>query len=826
MFKNLTISKKIISGFSLVIILLIIVSYLSVGGVSKIVDEINYVVFVNSIEGQLIEAKAAHLNWINKLSGLLTNKQVTNLDIETNPEKCHFGKWLNSNEKRKAEEIFPKLAPILKEMTVYHKKLHDFGREIIENFEQADPFLPQLIESKIADHLKWANELQMVFIHEKDDLSVETNPEKCAFGVWLKSDQAKKMYENGDKDLKQAFDDVVNIHEKLHKSAIDIKNNLVFEKIKSYEIQKEKINKTFEKIAGLFSKVLLDVMEKIIDPAKKNAENSGNMSELVKWSNIDMIMNEQIIQKFLHLWLESKEDTFNEQLYNKKINELKANIQLWVNMFQGSNQLNRSINDINTLLVNWDNISRQLFKIIDQERNSKQMLNKAREIFSQTTLPLLKTTMDKLKILLEEAVHEIESMNQSSQKFNQQVQPVFAKMEILFNKSLKLIEQRIDESNKHIRKTGKSTEQNVIIIAVIAIAIGIICAIVIVLSVVYPIKNVNTMLKDIAQGEGDLTSRLVINNKDELGELAKWFNLFIEKIQKIIKDFSNTTNTLYTSSEKISKISENLCNSAETSSQKSNNVAVAAEEMSSNMSTVSASTEQTSSNVNMVASAAEEMTSTISEISQNSEKARSVTENAVNKAHNASLKVNELGNSAKEIGTVTETITDISEQTNLLALNATIEAARAGEAGKGFAVVANEIKELAKQTAAATEQIKNQIDGIQNTTSSSVVEIEEITKVIKDVNEIVTSIAAAIEEQTVVTKDIAANVAQASNGIAEVLQNVMHTTEVSKEIAGNIAEVNDLNSGCSSNSLELNTSSQELRSLSENLKKLVNQFKF
>ena len=136
---------------------------------------------------------------------------------------------------------------------------------------------------------------------------------------------------------------------------------------------------------------------------------------------------------------------------------------------------------------------------------------------------------------------------------------------------------------------------------------------------------------------------------------------------------------------------------------------------------------------------------------------------------------------------MTETITNISAQTNLLALNATIEAARAGTAGKGFAVVANEIKELAKQTAEATEDIKARIAGIQNSTGTAITDIGQITTVIRDVGTIVTSIAAAIEEQATVTKDVAGNIAQASSGVREANERVSQTAEVSKSIARDIA---------------------------------------
>jgi methyl-accepting chemotaxis protein len=343
--------------------------------------------------------------------------------------------------------------------------------------------------------------------------------------------------------------------------------------------------------------------------------------------------------------------------------------------------------------------------------------------------------------------------------------------------------------------------------------------------VVKPISEVVDGLKDIAEGEGDLTKKLNINSEDEVGELAKWFNTFMGKLQSIIKEIGGNAGSMTTASVDLSNLSGNLSEGADVTSAKSNTVATAAEEMSANINSVAAAMEEASTNMNLVATAAEEMTSTINEIAQNSEQARTITQDAVNQADDASQKIDELGRAAQEISKVTETITEISEQTNLLALNATIEAARAGEAGKGFAVVANEIKELARQTAEATQDIKDRIEGIQRSTSMSVKQVEEISRVINDVNEIVSTIATAVEEQSVTTKEIAGNVAQASGGIQEVTENIAQSSTVSSEIARDIADVNQSSTDMSNSSSQVDMSAQQLSELAEQLKGLVNKFK-
>jgi methyl-accepting chemotaxis protein len=184
-----------------------------------------------------------------------------------------------------------------------------------------------------------------------------------------------------------------------------------------------------------------------------------------------------------------------------------------------------------------------------------------------------------------------------------------------------------------------------------------------------------------------------------------------------------------------------------------------------------------------------------------------------------------LGQAAQEIGHVTETITNISAQTNLLALNATIEAARAGSAGKGFAVVANEIKELAKQTAEATLDIKSRIAGIQGSTDLAIGEIGQIASVIKEVGGIVSSIAAAIEEQATVTRDVAGNIAQASVGVSDAQERVSQTAEVSKSIARDIAGVNTAVASMREGGEQVQESALDLSKLAEELGAQVAQFK-
>lgn len=378
---------------------------------------------------------------------------------------------------------------------------------------------------------------------------------------------------------------------------------------------------------------------------------------------------------------------------------------------------------------------------------------------------------------------------------------------------------------QEVMKASRSMLTTLVIIGAVLFITFIILAYFLANAIVGPLMRTSAMITDIAEGEGDLTKRLEVKTRDELGILAEGFNRFVEKLQGMIRDIIADAGAVGKSSEQLFDLSKNISHVTEKMSEQSNTVAVAAEEMNNNMHSIAAASEQAATNVSMVASATEEMTATVGEIAKNSENARTMTDGMVVKARSATQRINKLGEAARDITDVTEAITEISEQTNLLALNATIEAARAGEAGKGFAVVANEIKELAQQTAAATLEIKNKIEGVQISTSESVTEIKDIADVIDQVNDIVSAIAAAVEEQSVTTREIAENLGQASQGISDVNENVAQVSRGAGDTASDITELNQSAENISSDSGQVYVRAEELAQLAGQLRAMVGRFK-
>ena len=342
-------------------------------------------------------------------------------------------------------------------------------------------------------------------------------------------------------------------------------------------------------------------------------------------------------------------------------------------------------------------------------------------------------------------------------------------------------------------------------------------------NVIAPLARFESIIRAVASG--DMTRQVQVTGRDEFGVMARALDSMRIELKTIFSTVKSRAESLKGAGRELGRVSGVMTRSAGETLEKANSVAAAAEEMSVSMTTVAAAVEETSANVSHIATSADQMITTISEIASRSDVASKSTKAAVEKARTASGNVDELGKAAQEIGKVTETITDISEQTNLLALNATIEAARAGEAGKGFAVVANEIKELARQTANATQEIKEKIEGIQASTRSTIAQIGDISDSVSHVNDIVGEIFAAIDEQAHTTREIAGNVGQASTGIQEMSRNVSETSLVSSEVAKDIALVNRLSDDMAGNSRTVKDSSENLSHMAEEFSRMLERFK-
>ena len=312
-----------------------------------------------------------------------------------------------------------------------------------------------------------------------------------------------------------------------------------------------------------------------------------------------------------------------------------------------------------------------------------------------------------------------------------------------------------------------------------------------------PINALTDRLREIAAGDGDLTQRVDDSRNDEVGALATVFNRFVGNIASLVRQIGESAATSSAAAQELSVIAAEMTRQSSDAAQQASMAAAAAEQVSSSVQTVAAASEQ--------------MGASIHEIARSASDASTAGQTAVASTDDANTTISRLGESSAAIGGVVALINTIAQQTNLLALNATIEAARAGEAGKGFAVVAGEVKELAQETAKATEEITSRINQIQADVDTAVAAISTTTTVIGQVNDHQSSIAGAVEEQSATTTAMAASVSEAAVGASSIAENVLTIAGVSQTMVGTIDQVR--------------SSADELARGSQQLDELVGRFK-
>ncbi|MCP5195765.1 MAG: cache domain-containing protein [Gammaproteobacteria bacterium] len=311
--------------------------------------------------------------------------------------------------------------------------------------------------------------------------------------------------------------------------------------------------------------------------------------------------------------------------------------------------------------------------------------------------------------------------------------------------------------------------------------------------------RVEQMLRTVnAAADGDLTQELTVTGNDSIAQMAQGLNQLLATLRDSMAQIGHNAQTLASAAEELTMVSHQMGGNAEAVSNKASMATSVAD--------------QVSANVEAVATSTEEMGASIREIAQNAAEAAKIVASAVTMAQNANTTVRKLGDSSAGIGNIIKVITSIAEQTHLLALNATIEAARAGEAGKGFAVVANEVKELAKETAKATEEIGRKIEAIQMDTGSAVDAIGGISAIINQINDIQITIASAVEEQTATTNEISRSVADAARGSSDIAQNI---TNVAQAAQSTLNSANDVH-----------TASDEMARMAAELQQFVDRFRY
>lgn len=380
----------------------------------------------------------------------------------------------------------------------------------------------------------------------------------------------------------------------------------------------------------------------------------------------------------------------------------------------------------------------------------------------------------------------------------------------------------VDKVSEEIRKVLIPVVISVLISSVLLI---LLIYYVVTKSISNPIVKMSERLYDISSGEGDLTKTLPVESSDEIGDMAKSFNRFVGKLRTIIETISGNANTVAASATELSAVSTQIAANSEEMTAQTATVASATEQAATNIQSISHATEKMSTSTDSVAAAIEEMSASLKSVLQSCKKELEIAGSANEHAKQSKVVIDRLGVAAKSIGNIVAVISEIAGQTKLLALNANIEAASAGAAGKGFTVVASEVKELATQTAKATQEIEQQVQAIQTDTDAAIHAIEAVSKVIEELNRLSQAIETAVNEQSATVNEIARNVSGVSSGAQVVSKNVSESAIGLSEVSSTISGVNQAVAETAKGVVQVKISSEELSKLSETLKHLLAQFK-
>ena len=790
MLKRFSLAKKITGGFTIILILLIVLAFVGRVGLTRVVEKVNSANQFQVMVDHILDARQNEKRFILTNDPQARDSLVKDIAILKNQAKDIVQRPCEKEVKNQAEKI-------IKISEIYAKAFDEYVALANTNAgHMADMNKKASAALDITAGIRDLQKAKYEALKEESETKIYQMRQRVLYADRIKDNFLRA---NGPRMVMAEAKNITISRMTEWKGFHDvIKRDL--EKIKPL---------MHEPIAKQRHEKILSTQKELVENAKlffkdKNHEHNLALIRSVDAMRLATVAFQQEMQELLDFYIE------DIQIFSDQIMVLSSGADQIAKILLTTRILEKEF-----IRIKDETLFQQIIKNIDSIANV--ITNIKEKIDDEGKTKALDGIQDAVNVYINSFKACAELMKTEN--------TIKVQMETAAAEITDICLQSKDAMHNQMQAQILSSKSSITIVSLCAIIFGVLIALVLARIIIRPIKRVAAALKAISQGDGDLTQRIEIDTRDEIGELARWFNAFISRLNTIIVEIGLNSEIVTASSGELLVVSENMAEDSENLALRSQAVVSAAREMSLTMSSVAATSEQASTNLRAVADSAGQMKLTLNEVAQNCERARTVSDNAAIKVQTASERVEKLGSSARDINQVTELITDIAAQTNLLALNATIEAARAGEAGKGFAVVAGEIKGLAAQTSGATLEINKKIKEIQDSTSGTVNDVKEITRVISEVTDIVSAIAASVEEQSLSAAKVSENIDQTSNGINEVNGNIAHTSQVSTRITGDLDTANGLSEKMNARSGQMKKSARELSLISGQLRDMIGVFK-
>ncbi len=563
--KNLTIGKKTAVGFGIVLTFLGLVGILSFTGVGGIVNNAGQVIDGNKLDGLLAQKEVDHLNWVNKVNALLTDDEVTTLQVQTDDHKCGFGKWLYGEGRKEAERLVPNLAPLLREIEGPHSKLHQSAIEIGKRFQQADASLPGFLAGKLVDHLKWVAKVKDLFLDNEPKLVIQTDDYKCGLGKWLHGEDAKKAIE-GHSELAVLVDALKEPHQHLHQSAIEIQ--------KVYSQVHPGLLITLKDRLDDHRRWAAKVSEAILHGKK----NLGVQTDPTKCAFGKFLASEKAaawMRDFpaLRAALQASKDPHN-RLHTSAI-AIEKGLGKGNKAQVGRIYLSQTIPALAEVGKHFQNA-------INAENALVKAQDDARQIYQSKTLPALAKTGGALEKVKDRAEHLLEGQKQANRIYAQETVPALQSIQ-------KLLKDVRSQAKNHIMTdevmlgAAQGTKRNVTIVAIVAAVVGILMAFFIARGITTVLQNISNQMgagagqvaaasgqvssasQSLAEGSAEQAASLeeTSSSLEQMSSMTKQnadnanqADTLMKDANRVVAQANDSMTELITSMEEISKASE------------------------------------------------------------------------------------------------------------------------------------------------------------------------------------------------------------------------------------------------------------------------------